>query len=103
MTRGSAHGLTAEPAPSWQKGAACRTPGIDPELFYPKNTVDSIEAARTIYKACPVRQECLVDCMRAEGGRSAKSRFGVFAGLSPRQRAALYYRLRDARRKAKAV
>jgi hypothetical protein len=92
-----------EPARAWQSDAACRAPGVDPEAFYPKNTVDSIDAARAICVACPVRQECLVDCMRAEGGRSAKSRFGVFAGLSPRQRAALYYRLRDARRKATAV
>lgn len=90
-----------EPARAWLKDAACRAEGVDPDLFYPVNTVDGIGAARAICEGCPVRQDCLIDCMRHEGGRAAASRFGVYAGLSPRQRAALYQRLREARKRKK--
>jgi WhiB family redox-sensing transcriptional regulator len=87
------------PARTWLTNAACRADGVDPDVFFPANTVDSIDKARAICAGCPVRQDCLIDCMRHEGGKAAVSRFGVFAGLSPRQRAALYQRLRDARKR----
>jgi WhiB family redox-sensing transcriptional regulator len=89
------------PARTWLTNAACRADGVDPDVFFPANTVDSIDKARAICAGCPVRQDCLIDCMRHEGGKAAVSRFGVFAGLSPRQRAALYQRLRDARKRKK--
>jgi WhiB family redox-sensing transcriptional regulator len=89
------------PNPAWQAQAACRAKDVDPDVFFPANTVDSIDKARAICAGCPVRQDCLIDCMRHEGGKAAVSRFGVFAGLSPRQRAALYQRLRDARKRKK--
>ena len=92
-----------EPARTWLKKAACRAEGVDPDWFYPTNTVDGIGQARAICAACPVRRECLADCMRHEGGRAAASRFGVFAGLSPRQRARLHQKLRDRARRGKAA
>jgi WhiB family transcriptional regulator, redox-sensing transcriptional regulator len=88
-----------EPARTWLKDAACRADGVDPDAFFPANTVDSIDRARAICTGCPVQRDCLIDCMRHEGGRAAASRFGVYAGLSPRQRAALYQRLREARKR----
>ena len=85
---------TLEPATHWQQNAACRTPGVDPETFYPDNNADGIEAARAICKTCPVVRACLAECLRHERGRSSKSRFGVFAGLTPRQRERVYQQLR---------
>jgi hypothetical protein len=87
------------PARTGRPTAPARADGVDPDVFFPANTVDSIDKARAICAGCPVRQDCLIDCMRHEGGKAAVSRFGVFAGLSPRQRAALYQRLRDARKR----
>jgi hypothetical protein len=87
------------PARTWLTNAACRADDVDPDVFFPANTVDSIDKARAICAGYPVRQDCLIDCMRHEGGKAAVSRFGVFAGLSPRQRAALYQRRREARKR----
>jgi hypothetical protein len=88
-----------EPARAWLQHAACRADGIDPEWFYPDNNIVGIERARAICKTCPVRYACLADCLRQEGGRSSLSRWGVYAGLTPRQRVRLYVKLRDAGRR----
>lgn len=94
----------AEPDRAWLTQAACRTNGTDPEAFFPDNNAVGIAAARAVCVACPVRRECLTDCMRHEGGRSAKTRWGVYAGLTPRQRERLYQRLRNrAARRTKAA
>ena len=87
-----------EPAGQWIKQAACRTEGINPEQFFPDNNADLINEARAICKPCPVRRDCLVTCMRQEGSRSSESRWGVYAGLTPRQRERLYHRLRHSGR-----
>jgi len=84
-----------EPARVWLKEAACRAEGADPEVFFPDNNAIGIANARAVCRTCPVRRECLIDYMRHEGGRSAKSRWGVYAGLTPRQRERLYHRLRN--------
>lgn len=91
-----------EPAHTWLTQAACRAEGVDPETFYPDNHAAGIEQARAICKGCPVRRECLTDCLRHEGGRAAASRFGVYAGLTPRQRERVYQKLR-ARNRTKAA
>lgn len=85
------------PPPGWQKNAACRTPGIDPDLFFPDNNSEGIGEARAVCKRCPVRRACLEECLRAEGGKGAFARFGVFAGLTPRQRVRVAERRRKAR------
>ncbi|MFD3929717.1 WhiB family transcriptional regulator [Streptomyces sp. NPDC058614] len=87
-----------EPAGQWLKAAACRAPGIDPDLFFPDNNVEGIGVARAICGACPVRRSCLEECLRSEAGKGAFARFGVYAGLSPRQRV----RAAERRRKADA-
>jgi len=89
------HPDTLEPGRAWLKQAACRTEGVDPEWFYPDNNAAGIERARAICKPCPVRRLCLMDCLRHEGGRSSLSRWGVYAGLTPRQRVRAYQKLRD--------
>lgn len=84
-----------EPARAWLTQAACRADGVDPETFFHDNNASYIAAARTVCNQCPVRRECLADCMRDEGDRSAKSRWGVYAGLTPRQRERLHHKLRS--------
>jgi WhiB family redox-sensing transcriptional regulator len=88
-----------EPGRTWLKEAACRAPGINPETFFPNNNLAGIDQARAICKTCPVRRACLADCLRHERGSKASSRWGVYAGLTPRQRERLWHKLR-ARRKA---
>jgi WhiB family redox-sensing transcriptional regulator len=45
----------------WRDGAACRS--TDPELFFPAGTtgvaVEQIDAAKTVCRSCPVREQCL--------------------------------------------
>lgn len=89
-----------EPARVWLAFAICRTEGTDPETFFPDNNAAKIARAKAVCETCPVRRECLIDCMAHEAGRSAKSRWGVYAGLTPRQRERLYHRLRSRRAKA---
>lgn len=93
MTRTNYAPDTLHPTKQWQKHAACRADDVDPDTFYPDNNAAGIEAARAICKTCPVLRACLADCLRQEGGRRSGSRFGVFAGLTPRQRERAYRRL----------
>lgn len=86
------------PTPSnsnWQKQAACRADGIDPEIFFPEGNVTAIAQARAVCKGCPVVRACLADCLAREGGKGPGSRHGVFGGMSAKQRHRLYERLRD--------
>lgn len=88
----------------WIKQAACRAEDVDPEIFFPDNNVAGIAKARAICATCPVVRACLADCLRQEGGRVAATRFGIYGGLSPRQRVRLYERLRHrAQQKARAA
>jgi len=96
----NAHPDTLETAGQWIKQAACRTKGVEPETFFPDNNADGIEQARSICRACPVRLLCLEDCLRAEGGKGAHARHGVFAGLTPRQRVREAERRRDRAKKS---
>jgi WhiB family redox-sensing transcriptional regulator len=62
---------------SWMSGALCSQ--TDPEAFFPERGHSS-RAAKRICAVCPVRPECL------EFALSARLRFGIFGGLSERQR-----------------
>jgi hypothetical protein len=88
--------------PTWQKRAACRAEGVDPETFFPEGNVAGVAQAREICKGCPVAQSCLQDCMASEGGKPIGSRHGVYAGMSPKQRVRLYEKLRDRARRAQS-
>lgn len=74
---------------TWIEHAACR--GTAPEttdIFFPEEshiTTDTIyDTAKRWCKTCLVRQQCLDDAMMYE--QDQWRRFGVFGGLTPRQR-----------------
>lgn len=65
--------------PDWYRQAACR--GLDPDLFYPGRG-ESAEPARKVCAGCPVSAECLT------AAEDQLEKFGVWGGLSERQRRA---------------
>lgn len=79
----------------WRTRAACRGLG---DVMFPDTNANEIAAAKAVCDSCPVRLACLTDCIRHEGGRSSLSRWGVYGGLTPRQRVRLYVKLRDSGR-----
>lgn len=68
-------------------GAACA--GMGPSLFFPPRG-DPAEGAKAVCRACVVRQECLRYALEN------RERFGIWGGLSERERA----RIRRQRRQA---
>lgn len=66
--------------PEWMEHAACR--GVDPDLFFPARGEDQ-DAVKAICAACPVRFDCLDYAM------VNSEKFGVWGGLSEKQRRAL--------------
>ncbi|MHC5259872.1 WhiB family transcriptional regulator [Streptomyces sp. UC4497] len=77
---------------AWRDLAACR--GEDPEVMFPDSNEAGIAYAKRVCAGCPVQQQCLQDAMRIEGARSKDMRWGIFGGLTPRQRHRRYTRLR---------
>lgn len=77
-TRRSAWGLSAEPADEeWESQALCAQ--TDPEAFYPDKG-GSTKQAKDICLGCPVRLECLQYALDRD------ERFGIWGGLSERER-----------------
>lgn len=78
----------------WQKEAACAD--IGPGAFILNDEDDDAgasamyNAARPICAGCPVRAECLEFALDAEAGATPSHRAGIYGGLSPRQRYAVY-------------
>lgn len=90
------------PVPDWMPDfipagvvAACREPGIDPEVFFPvgqdgaRPTSATVTAAKQICARCPVKDPC------AEWAIDAREQFGLWGGLTPEERKVL--RLQRAR------
>lgn len=71
----------------WQEFAQCR--GRDPEIFYPQRGVPTA-SAKALCRECPVKVECLEHALVNE------ERFGIWGGLSERERKKLH---RERRRK----
>lgn len=69
---------------SWQEEAACRA--MDPELFFPTRGAPTREAKEVCF-ACPVRLECL------DAALAGRERFGIWGGLSERERRRLRRRI----------
>jgi WhiB family transcriptional regulator, redox-sensing transcriptional regulator len=72
--------LAAQPDPSnepWYERAVC--PQTDPEAFYPKKGGSTREAKR-ICRGCPVIDQCL------QWALDNDERFGIWGGLSERER-----------------
>jgi len=76
-----------DPRPGWQHWAACKS--SDPELFFTERGQPTTPAKR-ICGGCLVREDCL------EYAMTIPERFGIWGGLSERERR----RLRRQRRKA---
>lgn len=72
--------------PEWYRGALCAQ--TDVELFYPERG-DSARPAKSVCAKCPVKKECLDDAL-ARG-----ERFGIWGGLSDRERRKLENRAPD--------
>lgn len=66
----------------WQDLALCAQ--VDPELFFPQLN-DRGAQAKEICAKCEVRLQCLQLAMTAEAKFNTK-RYGIFGGLSPRDR-----------------
>jgi WhiB family transcriptional regulator, redox-sensing transcriptional regulator len=75
---------------SWQRRAACRD--LETDRFYPEKGANehTTAAAKRICAGCPVTAECLAYALERD------ERFGIWGGLSERERR----RLRPARRVA---
>lgn len=69
---------------SWQRQANCM--GVDPDLFFPERGASTREA-KEVCRGCVVREECL------EYALENSEKFGIWGGLSERERR----RLRRAR------
>ena len=65
---------------SWQANGACR--GADPELFFPP-TDEEAAVAKSYCATCPVRVTCLAFSIERN------ERFGVWGGLTEKERARL--------------
>lgn len=93
--------VTWTPAPdtdsdTWRWQAACAG---TPNLMFSENP-NAIEAAKSICHGCPVREQCLDEAMRIEGGRTVNSRAGIYGGLTPHERMNLYRAQQRAKAKA---
>lgn len=87
-------GQPDQPAYSWQVDASCR--GVDAELFFPA-TEDEAASAKAICDTCPVRLACLAFAIERN------ERFGVWGGLTEKERARLSPAARDAIRRQAAA
>lgn len=79
---------------TWRDQAACRD--VDTDLFFPvqQTSEREWELARAICRHCPVKAECLDAALSFEGA----DRQGMWAGMTPDERARLVKRRRRARR-----
>lgn len=69
----------------WTARAACR--GLDVNTFYPvavgRAATPYVEKARAVCRPCPVKIQCLREALET------KDAYGIRAGLTPEQRAAV--------------
>lgn len=72
------------PEDTWMDRALCSQ--TDPEAFFPEKG-GSTSAAKQICEDCPVRAECLDYALQHE------ERFGIWGGLSERERRALKHQI----------
>lgn len=87
-------------APDWHTRALCL--GMDADIFFPKpGDVAATNHAKRICDSCPVRQACLAEALREEGGRAKDNRFGVRGGKAPGGRYALYSTYRKQQQRTK--
>jgi WhiB family transcriptional regulator, redox-sensing transcriptional regulator len=84
--------IPADPeAKSWQDFANCL--GVDPDLFFPERGASTKEA-KAVCRGCTVRDDCL------EYALANGEKFGIWGGLSERERRRLRRQRALARRQA---
>ncbi|QDF18539.1 WhiB family transcription factor [Gordonia phage Pupper] len=64
-------------ATTWRDGGRCAE--VDPEMFYPEKG-GSTQDAKAVCRSCEVKVECLDFAVKTD------ERFGVWGGLSERER-----------------
>lgn len=71
-----------------QPSCADSSPGSD-RIFFAEGVgaAQLHEMAKEVCRSCPLIAECLEMALKAEGARSARSRWGVFGGRTPSERA----------------
>jgi WhiB family redox-sensing transcriptional regulator len=82
---------TLEPADTWRRRAACH--GTGDAMFPEKSDTAGLRDARNLCGGCPVRTECLTHILTVEAGKGLLSRWGVYAGTTPRHRLSLHGRV----------
>ena len=65
------------PPKTWQRQANCM--GVDPDLFFPERGASTREA-KEVCRGCVVREDCL------EYALANGEKFGIWGGLSERER-----------------
>jgi len=83
--------VDASPVQRWQENANCL--GVDPDLFFPERGASTREA-KGVCAGCEVRLECL------EYALGNGEKFGIWGGLSERERRRLRRQRALARRNA---
>ena len=78
----------------WQDFANCL--GVDPDLFFPERGASTREA-KEVCRGCVVREECL------EYALSNGEKFGIWGGMSERERRRIRRQRALARRSAATV
>ena len=79
---------------SWQDYANCL--GVDPDLFFPERGASTKEA-KEVCRGCVVREECL------EYALQNSEKFGIWGGMSERERRRIRRARAIARRNAAAT
>lgn len=69
--------------PPWMTHAACK--GMDPDLFFPAQG-GPVGPARDVCRDCPVRAECLDYSLEPHGLASQGEKFGIWGGVTERER-----------------
>ena len=69
--------MAIEPAENWQDRANCL--GVDPDLFFPERGASTREA-KEVCRGCVVQADCL------EFALQNGEKFGIWGGLSERER-----------------
>jgi len=72
---------------SWMDEGACR--GGDPDALFVRGAEQNV--AKLVCRTCPVRTECLADAL------DSRTEFGVWGGMTERERRALLRRRPDVR------
>lgn len=78
---GSLSGILRDSGQAWRKRSACADPDIDPDIFHSKGL--ETQKAKEVCSRCEVSQKCLNWALETQ------ERFGIYGGMTARERKAL--------------